>query len=54
MKTSVPEPNLRGQQEIHDGVLLPMLQDVIAGKAAPDAALRTAAAKANQILKNAD
>ena len=54
MKTSVPEPNLRGQQEIHDGVLFPMLQDVIAGKAAPDAALRTAAAKANQILKNAD
>ena len=49
---SSPEPNVRGQQDIRD-VILNMITSVITGKATPDAAMKTASDKANQILKDA-
>jgi ABC-type glycerol-3-phosphate transport system substrate-binding protein len=53
IKVSSPESNVRGQQEIPDVVIFNMVSDVIAGRAAPEAAIAAAAAKANQILKDA-
>jgi len=50
--TSIPEPNVRGQQDIRD-VLLNMYVSVMTGKATPEQALKDAATKANQILKDA-
>jgi ABC-type glycerol-3-phosphate transport system substrate-binding protein len=50
--SSVPEPNVRGQQEIRDPVIVEMITKVTTGKATPEVALRDAAAKANQILKD--
>ena len=47
---SSPEPNVRGQQEIRD-VIFDMLTKVTTGKATPDAAIKDAGARANQILK---
>jgi len=52
IKLSSPEPNVRGQQEIRDVVLVNMVSDVIAGRATPDAAIVSATTKANQILKD--
>jgi ABC-type glycerol-3-phosphate transport system substrate-binding protein len=49
---SSPEPNVRGQQDIRD-VLLAAMTSVITGKATPEAAIKTAGDKANQILKDA-
>ncbi len=49
---SIPEPNVRGQQDIRD-VLLNMYVSVVTGKATPEQALKDAATKANQILKDA-
>ncbi|HKW77635.1 MAG TPA: ABC transporter substrate-binding protein [Candidatus Limnocylindria bacterium] len=49
---SIPEPNVRGQQDIRD-VLLNMYVSVMTGKATPDQAIKDAGAKANQILKDA-
>jgi multiple sugar transport system substrate-binding protein len=49
---SSPEPNIRGQQDIRD-VILNMITSVITGKATPDAALKTASDKSNQILQAA-
>ena len=48
--SSIPEPNVRGQQEIRD-VIFDMLTKVTTGKATPEAALKDAGTKANQILK---
>jgi ABC-type glycerol-3-phosphate transport system substrate-binding protein len=50
--SSVPEPNVRGQQDIRD-VLLNMYVSVMTGKATPDQAIKDAGTKANQILKDA-
>jgi ABC-type glycerol-3-phosphate transport system substrate-binding protein len=50
--TSIPEPNVRGQQDIRD-VLFNMYVSVMTGKATPEQALKDAATKANQILKDA-
>jgi ABC-type glycerol-3-phosphate transport system substrate-binding protein len=50
--TSIPEPNVRGQQDIRD-VLLNMYVSVMTGKATPDQAIKDAGTKANQILKDA-
>jgi len=49
---SAPEPNVRGQQDIRD-VIFNMITEVLTGKATPDAAIKTAGDKANQILKDA-
>src|SRR5438874_2740390 len=49
---SSPEPNIRGQQDIRD-VIFNAITSVAAGKATPDAAIKTAGDKANQILKDA-
>jgi ABC-type glycerol-3-phosphate transport system substrate-binding protein len=49
---SVPEPNVRGQQEIRD-VITNMIVSVTTGKATPEAAIKDAETKANQILKDA-
>lgn len=50
--SSIPEPNVRGQQDIRD-VITNMYVSVTTGKATPEQALKDAAAKANQILKEA-
>ena len=50
--SSVPEPNVRGQQDIRD-VITNMYVSVMTGKATPEQALKDAATKANQILKDA-
>jgi ABC-type glycerol-3-phosphate transport system substrate-binding protein len=49
---SIPEPNVRGQQEIRD-VILNMIVSVTTGKSTPEAAIKDAETKANQILKDA-
>lgn len=49
---SVPEPNVRGQQDIRD-VIFNMWTSVAKGKATPEQAIKDAGAKANQILKDA-
>jgi ABC-type glycerol-3-phosphate transport system substrate-binding protein len=50
--TSVPEPNVRGQQDIHT-VIEDMLNAVVAGKVTDiPAAVKAAGVKANQILKD--
>jgi ABC-type glycerol-3-phosphate transport system substrate-binding protein len=49
--SSVPEPNVRGQQEIRD-VVNEMYVKVTTGKATPEAAIKDAGTKANQILKD--
>ena len=49
---SIPEPNVRGQQDIRD-VVLNMIVSVTTGKATPEAAIKDAETKANQILKDA-
>jgi ABC-type glycerol-3-phosphate transport system substrate-binding protein len=49
---SIPEPNVRGQQEIRD-VILNMIVSVTTGKSTPEAAIKEAETKANQILKDA-
>ena len=48
--TGVPEPNVRGQQDIRT-VLEEAIAAILAGKGAPADQLKAAAAKANQILK---
>ena len=48
---SIPEPNVRGQQEIRD-VILDMIVKVTTAKATPEAAIKDAGARANQILKD--
>jgi ABC-type glycerol-3-phosphate transport system substrate-binding protein len=48
---SIPEPNVRGQQEIRD-VILDMIVKVTTAKATPEAAIKDAGTKANQILKD--
>ena len=48
---SIPEPNVRGQQEIRD-VILDMIVKVTTGKATPEAAIKDAGTRANQILKD--
>ena len=50
---SSPEPNVRGQQDIRDPVILNMMTEVLTGKSTPDVAIQSAATKANQILKDA-
>jgi ABC-type glycerol-3-phosphate transport system substrate-binding protein len=47
---SIPEPNIRGQQEIRD-VITEMYVKVTTGKATPEAAIKDAGQKANDILK---
>ena len=49
---SIPEPNVRGQQDIRD-VITAMYVSVMTGKATPEQALKDAGTKANQILKDA-
>jgi hypothetical protein len=50
--TSVPEPNVRGQQDIRT-VIEDMLNAVVAGKVTDiPAAVKAAGVKANQILKD--
>ncbi len=48
---SVPEPNVRGQQDIRP-VISDALIAVLTGKATPEQAIKDAGAKANQILKD--
>jgi ABC-type glycerol-3-phosphate transport system substrate-binding protein len=48
--SSIPEPNVRGQQEIRD-VILDMIVKVTTGKATPEVAIKDAGSRANQILK---
>ncbi len=50
--SSIPEPNVRGQQDIRD-VITNMYVSVMTGKATPEQAIKDAGAKANQILKDA-
>lgn len=50
--SSVPEPNVRGQQDIRD-VITNMYVSVMTNKATPEQAIKDAGAKANQILKDA-
>src|SRR6266702_5759497 len=50
ISSSIPEPNVRGQQEIRD-VIFDMLTKVTTGKATPEAAIKDAGQKANDILK---
>jgi len=52
IKVSSPEPNVRGQQDIRD-VILNAITSVATGKATPDAAIKTAGDKSNQILASA-
>ena len=49
---SIPEPNVRGWQDVRD-VIFNMWQSVVTGKATPDQALKDADTKSNQILKDA-
>ncbi len=49
--TSIPEPNVRGQQDIRD-VLFDMLTSVTTGTKTPEDAIKTAGDKANAILKD--
>jgi len=49
---SIPEPNIRGQQDIRD-VIQNMIVSVTTNKATPEAAIKDAETKANQILKDA-
>lgn len=49
---SIPEPNVRGQQDIRD-VITNMYVSVMTGKATPEQAIKDAGTKANQILKDA-
>jgi ABC-type glycerol-3-phosphate transport system substrate-binding protein len=49
--TSVPEPNVRGQQDVRT-VIEDAMTAVLTQKSGPDAALQTASTKANQILKD--
>ena len=49
---SIPEPNVRGQQDIR-GVLTDMYVSVMTGKKTPEQALKDAGTQANQILKDA-
>jgi ABC-type glycerol-3-phosphate transport system substrate-binding protein len=53
IKLSSPESNVRGQQDVRDVVIFNMLTDVLAGRSTPEAAIASAATKANQILKDA-
>jgi ABC-type glycerol-3-phosphate transport system substrate-binding protein len=48
---SIPEPNVRGQQDIRT-VISDMIVAVTTGKATPEAAIKDAETKANQILKD--
>ena len=50
--SSIPEPNVRGQQDIRD-VITNMIVSVTTNKATPEAAIKDAETKANQILKDA-
>ncbi len=50
--SSVPEPNVRGQQDIRD-VLTNMYVSVMTNKATPEQAIKDAGNRANQILKDA-
>ena len=50
--SSIPEPNVRGQQDIRD-VITNMIVSVTTGKSTPEAAIKDAETKANQILKDA-
>ena len=50
--SSIPEPNVRGQQDIRD-VITNMIVSVTTGKATPEQAIKDAETKANQILKDA-
>jgi ABC-type glycerol-3-phosphate transport system substrate-binding protein len=50
--SSVPEPNIRGQQDIRD-VITNMIVSVTTNKTTPEAAIKDAETKANQILKDA-
>ena len=52
ISASIPEPNVRGQQDIRD-VLTAMYVSVMTGKATPEQAIKDAGTKANQILKDA-
>jgi ABC-type glycerol-3-phosphate transport system substrate-binding protein len=54
IRLSSPESNIRGQQEIRDLVIFNMITDVVGGKSTPDVAIKAAATKANQILKDAE
>ncbi|MBI2774321.1 MAG: ABC transporter substrate-binding protein [Chloroflexi bacterium] len=47
---SIPEPNVRGQQDIRD-VITNMYVSVMTGKATPEQAIKDAGTKANNILK---
>ena len=49
---SIPEPNVRGQQDIRD-VITNRYVSVMTGKATPEQAIKDAGTKANQILKDA-
>jgi len=48
---TIPEPNVRGQQDIRD-VILDMIVKVTTGKSTPEAAIKDGASRANQILKD--
>lgn len=50
--SSIPEPNIRGQQDIRD-IVTNMIVSVTTGKATPEAAIKDAETKANQVLKDA-
>lgn len=50
LASALPEPNLRGQQEVRDAIL-EALSRVATGTATPAAALKTAGDRANAILK---
>jgi ABC-type glycerol-3-phosphate transport system substrate-binding protein len=52
INASIPEPNVRGQQDIRD-VITAMYVSVMTGKATPEQAIKDAGTKANQILKDA-
>jgi ABC-type glycerol-3-phosphate transport system substrate-binding protein len=48
---SIPEPNVRGQQDIRD-VISNMIVSVVTGKATAEAAIKDAGTKANAVLKD--
>jgi ABC-type glycerol-3-phosphate transport system substrate-binding protein len=48
---SIPEPNVRGQQDIRD-VISNMIFSVVTGKATPEQAIKDAGTKANNILRD--
>jgi ABC-type glycerol-3-phosphate transport system substrate-binding protein len=50
--SSIPEPNVRGQQDIRD-IITNMIVSVTTNKATPEAAIKDAETKANQVLKDA-